>query len=117
MFSTRMTVATLALIGFSGCSPDANPVAPTCSNPAPLLSGENASTRVPGRYIVGLKEGADANVTAQQLADKHGFTVRHVFKYVPLGFSAEMTDAALAAVRCEPVVERVDYVIWGTVAG
>jgi hypothetical protein len=42
------------------------------------------------------------------LAERYGFTPRFIFSSLP-GFSAELTNNALAGVRCEAVVRFVEY--------
>ena len=44
-----------------------------------------------------------------ELAAAHGFTPKHVFRSALLGFAAELSDDALAAVRRHPAVKYVEH--------
>ncbi|MBI2524196.1 S8 family serine peptidase [Candidatus Peregrinibacteria bacterium] len=51
---------------------------------SPVLAGPHNGKEVPGRYIVLLKEGADADTVAR----RHGLVVEHRYEKVVHGFSA-----------------------------
>jgi hypothetical protein len=109
------------LIGFgtaTGCSQELTPMQPSldaaslsCSSPAPL---HGTKTTALG-YIVVYKEGTNVQEMTQQLAKKYNFTPRHVYQYALLGFSAELSDAALAGIRCQPVVDYVSHIVVGSI--
>ena len=89
-------------------SPDA-PFAllqPSCLSPAPV-SGQS-DPRAPG-FIVVFDSGVDASAEAPRLASLYEFTPRHLFTHVLQGFSAELTPATLAAIRCETSVDYVSF--------
>jgi hypothetical protein len=89
-------------------SPDA-PFAllqPSCLSPAPV-SGE-FDPRAPG-FIVVFDSGVDASVETPRLAGLYEFTPRHVFTHALQGFSAELTPATLAAIRCETSVNYASF--------
>lgn len=91
-------------------SPDA-PFAllqPSCLNPAPVLGQFDA--RAPG-FIVVFDSGVDASAEAARLAGLYRFTPRYVYTSALQGFSAELTPATLAAIRCET---SVDYAAFDT---
>lgn len=47
--------------------------------------------------------------TTKRLAEMYRFDPRHVYDYSPVvGFAAELSDKALAGIRCEPVVKYVE---------
>jgi subtilisin family serine protease len=66
---------------------------------------------IPGRYIVTLKAGVAAARTAERLGSERGARVRHVYSSALNGFSAELTDAEVAALKADPDVLAVtpDY--------
>lgn len=52
--------------------------------PLPVLAGPHHGKEVPGRYIILLKEGVDADTVAR----RHGLVVEHRYEKVVRGFSA-----------------------------
>ena len=52
--------------------------------PLPVLAGPHNGREVPGRYIVLLKEGVDADTVAR----RHGLVVEHRYEHVVRGFAA-----------------------------
>ena len=81
-------------------------VPPPCDSPAPLLG--QFDPRASG-YIVDLRDGVDAAQETDRLAARYGFAPRHVYTYVLGGFSADLTPAVVAAVRCEASVNNVEF--------
>jgi hypothetical protein len=76
------------------------------SGPAPLHGRADAAA--PG-YIVVFIDGTDPDAVVDELAAAHGFTPKHVFRHALLGFAAELSDDALAAVRRHPAVKYVEH--------
>jgi subtilisin family serine protease len=69
-----------------------------------------AQDRIPGQYVVVLKEdlpGPDVAAAAADLARAHGGTVRHTYSHALKGFSAYLSEQAAAALARNP---RVEYV-------
>jgi hypothetical protein len=64
-------------------------------------------TRAPG-YIVAFDAGVPAQETTNVLAARYGFTPAYVYASPP-GFAAQLTDAALAGLRCESVVKAIEH--------
>jgi hypothetical protein len=60
-------------------------------------------------YIVVFIDGTDADVVTDALGTAHGFVPKHVFRNALLGFAAELSDDALAAVRRHPAVKYVEH--------
>lgn len=92
----------LALLAFGACTSELEPRM-DCEEPAPLVGEKDAGQR----YVVLFREGTAAGEATARLASKLGFTPRHVYDHALLGFAAELTDAALACVRCDPEVKEV----------
>ncbi len=63
---------------------------------------------VPGRYIVVLRDGADAGSLAQALGRRHGFKVDVVYRHALRGFAAGLSAKAAAALRADPSVLFVE---------
>ena len=107
--SYRWRLLSRALLRLVACSAvacsDTTEPGLTCRNPAPL-SGV-ADSRAPG-YIVRLREDVDATAEATRLASRFEFRVTIVYTALK-GFAAEMSDEALAALRCEPTVLAVTH--------
>jgi hypothetical protein len=59
-------------------------------------------------FIVRYKTGVDPVATTARLETKYAFSANHVYTALP-GFSARLSDAAVAGVRCEPVVAVVSH--------
>jgi hypothetical protein len=81
-------------------------VPPACVNPAPLLGQYDG--RAPG-YIIDLKDGVDVIVETDRLATRYNFTPTHVYDAVLGGFSANLTPAAVAGLRCENTVNYIEF--------
>lgn len=103
----RVAVAVLVL-AMTGCAVDESVSQPdaTCDNPAPLMGTRNPSA--PG-YIVVFKDEVNAAATAEALARKYDFKTKFVYTSALKGFAAELSDAALAGVRCEATVKYVEF--------
>ena len=86
---------------------------PACSNPAPL-KGEY-EPEAPG-YIFTLTGGVDnrtpeeVRALVRELADTCDFEPASVYENVLGGFFVEeLPPEVLAALRCEPIIERISY--------
>jgi hypothetical protein len=77
-----------------------------CSTPAPLLGRADPKA---GGYIVQFRDGVAVQPEVDRLAAKYKFTARHVYQSALRGFSAELTVATLAGIRCEASVVSVEY--------
>jgi subtilisin family serine protease len=92
----------VAAVGLAACAdgPHAPQTDQRAAVPAPVFS---AGGGIDGSYVVVLKEGADARAVAAVA----GISPRHVFTAVLNGFSAELNEGQLNALRHNP---NVDYV-------
>jgi len=91
---------------------DESEVVPPCSNPAPLHE-EPDSTAAPGYIVVYDTEGdwteQAVEDTTARFKDAYGFTLESTYVYTIQGFAAtDVSDEALAGIRCEPGVKYVD---------
>lgn len=87
----------------AGEAPD-NPfeiLEPDCAEPAPMALAADPA----GGWIVTVRGAFDPATTAAELASRHGFSVTSVLSW---GFIADLGPGAVAALRCEPAVERLD---------
>jgi subtilisin len=71
------------------------------------LAGSAGAGRVPGQYIVVLKESTDARAVAADHARSANADVLHVYRHALEGYAARLTDRGLAKVRSDA---RVLYV-------
>jgi peptidase inhibitor I9 len=86
----------------------------SCLQPAPLLG--QANPMAPG-YIVVYHSGVDPVAQTSRLAARYGFTPTHVYTAALLGFSASLTPASVAGLRCEPSVSYMEHDGVVTIAG
>src|SRR5687767_11691041 len=78
------------------------------AGPALAMMTKAAPPSAPhGKYIVVLKDGADADESARDLGSRHGLAVGHVYHAALNGFSAEVPAARLAALMADPSVAFV----------
>ena len=59
-------------------------------------------------FIVEYKTGIDPVVTTARFARKYSFTPRFVWTRALNGFAADLPRKALAGIRCEPEVRRIE---------
>ena len=100
----------LSVMSLFACTDAASPnfdiVPPACADPAPLRG--QPDSRAPG-YIVVFKDNVAARPETNRLATAYGFTPRHIYEFALQGFSAELTPAVVAVVRCEASVQSVEH--------
>lgn len=87
------------------------PTAPgdhTESAAAPVLSTERSGEVIPDRYIVVLKDGADAPGLAGQAVGAHGGNLHFVYEHALNGFAATLPQAAVQALRSNPQVAYIE---------
>lgn len=91
----------------SGCVRE-EPVTPTLPQ-GPRGSSAAQAEVVPGQYIVVFRDDVrDPVGLAFQLAAAHGLSIRHTYEHALKGFSAEVPEAALEALRQHPMVDFVE---------
>ena len=66
-------------------------------------------------FIVSYQSGVDPISTTAELEGKYAFSAKHVYTALP-GFAAELSNTALAGVRCESVVASMSYDAVGAIA-
>jgi subtilisin family serine protease len=100
----------LSALGLAACQDSPNPTAPR-----PQLGGNAASISaqvgepIPGQYIVVFKdEVRDVPEAATRLIGQHGGTKRFTYTHALKGFSAQLPDAAVAALRRDPSVAYIE---------
>ncbi|MEK7561199.1 MAG: S8 family peptidase [Patescibacteria group bacterium] len=60
--------------------------------------------KIPGHYIVVLKDGVSADNAADDLSRAHGLGVSHIYRHALKGFSAVVPDGRLDALKRDPRV-------------
>jgi len=81
---------------------------PVAAEPdAPLLE-PSAEAIIDGQYIVVFNDDvSDVPELTNQLIDRHGGEVLHIYEHALRGFSARLSDATVDALRSEPTVSFV----------
>jgi subtilisin family serine protease len=83
--------------------------APTESSPAPSLGAASVNQIVPNRYIVVLKNNvASASSEAHRVVSADRGKLLFVYEHALKGFAAELSPAAVAALRSNPAVDYVE---------
>jgi hypothetical protein len=85
--------------------PDDSPLAPQCASPAPLSVSVNDKAE-PG-WLLQYREGADTVALTNAFAVKYNFIPEYVWPSIR-GFYAEMSKEAVAGLRCETEVLRME---------
>ena len=113
-FTVALLASSLSVAALIACqTPSAVVLNPPCSVPAPLLG--KFDRRAPG-YIIMLRKGFFASDEGSRLALKHGFTPSFVGTRSRI-FSGNFEPTTIAALRCEPSVELIEFNQIGTLSG
>ena len=107
---SRLTLSLMAVIVAAGCQEARTPTAPDRDARLPAEVGRAPSAHlIPGQYIVVLRPAAqDVSTIARDLLAAHGGTLRFTYTHALQGFSAELSDAAAAALARHPLVAYVE---------
>jgi len=71
--------------------------------------GSRSSQVVPGQYVVVFKRDVnDPDASARTLVALYGGSLRHTYTSALKGFAARLPDAAVAALRLNPVVDYIE---------
>ncbi len=97
---------------FVACTDDTTVVTGPEAADAPLASsvaGALDPQVIPGQYIVVFKQDvASPGNLARRLADQYDLELRHTYRYAIKGFSADVPDRAVEALRSHPMVQFVE---------
>ncbi|CAN5393517.1 hypothetical protein BH24GEM3_BH24GEM3_02770 [soil metagenome] len=99
----RRTLLVLAIAGLAACDNVNEPLAPATSDASFLLSG-TASNLIPGRYIVTVADDADPALVALD----HGIAPLFVYESILTGFTGDITDVVLQALRGDLRVTMIE---------
>jgi len=98
-----------AVLVVTACQDVSNPVQPTSGPSQGLGRPPVAPQAVPGQYIVVFTNAvADPSGLARALVNTHGGSLRHAYTSALKGFAARLPDAAVAALRRNPLVAYVE---------
>ena len=84
---------------------------------APALAGRTSvvpkARTAPGQYIVTFRDGVATQGKAEQLSQRAGVGLRHVYGAALHGVAVSLSDRALSQLRADPDVAAVteDYVV------
>ena len=91
------------------CQDGSNPLQPRSTLSQDLSLDAGSPHAVPGQYIVVFKRGvANPGALARTLVTVHGGSLRHTYATALKGFAARLSDAAVAALRRNPLVAYVE---------
>ena len=99
------TVVVAVLLACSGVVPAQTEAPASSQADSPKKTPKN---KVRGSYIVVLKDDEDAGQVAQKKEQKHDLEIKHVYENALKGFSAEIPEDQVEAVRNNPEVEYVE---------
>src|SRR5437660_2656352 len=103
---TLAVVFTVFLVSFGCTQEEQSPTAPTRAARSVETS---TSTRIPGQYIVVLKDGVqDVDVVARALALKYSGELLYVYRAALKGFALKVSEAAASLIRSEPLVAYLE---------
>jgi subtilisin family serine protease len=101
----RRILALVALAGLVACDNAREPFAPESqSATANLLVGETNDGRIPGRYIVTLRDDVDPTAVALEF----GIKPQYVYDSLITGFAGEISDVVLEALRLDARVTMIE---------
>jgi subtilisin family serine protease len=113
----RALPSLVATRAFTACSGDAT-TRPTPDDPSALgatgvvpgvTPSADPTTALPGEYIVTFASGvSDSRGLANALVSQHGGRLRHLYSAALKGFSANFSDAAVAALAKNPQIARIE---------
>jgi len=104
----RSVLLTAACL-MAACQDGSNPVQPSSSHSQDLTPDAANQHVVPGQYIVVFKRGvANSHALAQTLLAAHGGSLRQAYASALKGFAARLPDAAVGALRQNPLVAYVE---------
>jgi subtilisin family serine protease len=106
--ASYLSAVVAGTILIAGCSDNSAPLASDSSTPTAVLKAVPETGRIPGRYIVVLKENV-GNVPeiASEMAHRHGFAPDFVYESALKGFAGNIPEARLHDLLADP---RVAYI-------
>lgn len=114
----RALAPLIVSFAFAGCSSDAATSVQTADDsslpglngtPAGVAAAADPTTVIPGEYIITFASGvSDSRGLANALLSQHGGRMRHVYSAALKGFSANLSDAAVAALAKNPQIARIE---------
>jgi subtilisin family serine protease len=100
-----VAVVLAVLLACSGIVPAQTAAPSTSQSDSPKKTPKN---KIRGSYIVVLKDDEDAGQVAWKKEQKHDLEIKHVYENALKGFSAEIPEDQVEAVRNNPEVEYVE---------
>jgi hypothetical protein len=116
--SRKMSVLALGVmtLGSMACQRSTAPSLPaSLVPPSGCVEVKGSFNPAAPGFIVSYRSGVDPIPTTAELEAKYAFSAKHVYTALP-GFAAQLSNTALAGVRCESVVASMSYDGVGTIA-
>ena len=108
-------IGALSFIGLASCQDGATSTLPTALDRSPAPTAISQGGPRPGYHIVVFRaDVTDAPGLARALVSAHAGTLEHTYEHAILGFSAALSDGAVAAIRRHPEVALVEQDSWVT---
>src|SRR5712692_5383842 len=106
----RLALSLLAMVAVQACQDTRAPMGPERAGRVQGNVGQGPSAElIPGQYIVVLKPTAqNVGAIARELVALHGGALRFTYTHALQGFSAQLSDAAAAALAQHPLVAYVE---------
>jgi subtilisin family serine protease len=107
-------IGAVSALTIVGCSDNSAPIAPQESTTHTLLRPVSEKSRIPGSYIVVLKEnflkekGLHAEDVANEMALEHGFQPKFVYDAALKGFAADIPDERINELMSDPRIEYIE---------
>jgi subtilisin family serine protease len=102
-------LALVALTAWLVSCGEEQPIGPTVPEGLAPSADVAQEDVIPGQYIVVFKNSVRSPVAlAQQLADRHGLTLRHTYQHSIKGFSAVLPEGAVAALQRNPNIQFIE---------
>ncbi len=100
----RRTFALLALVGLVACDNTREPFAPESQSATSNLLAGTDDGKIPGRYIVTLRDDVDPALVALEF----GIKPQYVYDSLITGFAGEISDVVLEALRLDARVAMIE---------
>ncbi|HET7029639.1 MAG TPA: S8 family serine peptidase [Candidatus Limnocylindrales bacterium] len=100
-------IAASALVLSVGSPASATPARVDAAGPGADTAPANGPADPTGRWIVRLRDGADAAASADRQGRRLGFKADRTFEHALRGFTAKLDRAQVASLRADPAVEEI----------
>ena len=97
----------VAAVALAACAEPLSTPPQAEADPSPVVAASTTDV-IPGQYIVVLRQRVNSRLVSSNMVSGVNGTLRHVYTAALRGFAANLSDAAVAALRANPDVEYVE---------